>query len=254
MRNVIEAGIKDYIRNYQKGAQIRTRWGEPLIGYADAKDSLFADLQKIIRPTHALPTELLPTAKTVITYFIPFDRQIPLSNLRGRESSPEWAVSYIETNDLIVNLNKFLHELLLEANYQSAVLPPTHNFDEEELLSDWSHKHAAYISGLGKFGLHQMLITEKGTCGRLGSVVTECRITATPRSSEEFCLYKYNKTCKKCLEKCVTGALSETSFARHLCYDFLLQMADKYAHEGMADVCGKCVSVVPCSFTRPVRE
>ena len=39
--------------------------------------------------------------------------------------------------------------------------------------SRWSERHAAYISGLGTFGLHKGLITEQGTCGRFVSVLTD---------------------------------------------------------------------------------
>jgi hypothetical protein len=50
---------------------------------------------------------------------------------------------------------------LEKSDFRSVILPPTHNFDEKKLISDWSHKHIGFIAGLGKFGLHQMLITKK---------------------------------------------------------------------------------------------
>ena len=62
----------------------------------------------------------------------------------------------------------------------------THNFDEAKLVSYWSQKHVAYMAGLGKFGLHHMIITEKGCCGRLGSIVTNAKISRpkeAPRNS-----------------------------------------------------------------------
>lgn len=51
-----------------------------------------------------------------------------------------------------------------------------------------------------------MLITKKGCCGRVGSVVTDIELMPTPRIDEEYCLYKNNGTCKKCIEKCVNSA------------------------------------------------
>lgn len=249
----IENYIKEFVQAHQNREGIRTRWEEPLVTYASAGDPLFNKLKEVVSPTHALPQDLLPDAKTVITYFLPFARQIPLSNKKGRMSSSEWAVAYIETNKLITQLNEYIHKKLGDIKYQSVILPPTHNFDTQLLISDWSHKHVGFISGLGKFGLHQMLITEKGCCGRLGSIITNLEIEPTKRAENEYCLYKHNGTCQKCVEKCAQGALSVIGFDRHKCYELLLDNADIYANEGLADVCGKCVSIVPCSFTNPVK-
>jgi hypothetical protein len=118
----------------------------------------------------------------VIAYFLPFDPAIPRSNHRGTFSSEAWAVAYIETNRLIAGINERINGLLEHAGFRGTRLPATHNFDEEQLMSDWSHKHVAYIAGIGSFGHHHMLITDKGCCGRLGSVVTDAAIVPTPRT------------------------------------------------------------------------
>jgi hypothetical protein len=34
----------------------------------------------------------------------------------------------------------------------------------------------------------------------------------------------------------------------------LLENAKTYENEGLADVCGKCICVVPCSFSNPVEK
>ena len=62
-------------------------------------------------------------------------------------------------------------------------------------MSDWSHKHVAYIAGIGSFGHHHMLITNKGCCGRLGSVVTDAVIAPTSRVDRERCLFKFDGSC-----------------------------------------------------------
>jgi epoxyqueuosine reductase QueG len=188
----------------------------------------------------------------VIAYFLPFDESVGRSNKGDGLASLNWARAYIETNELIVAINQRLAEGLKQKGYESVILPPTHNFDEKELISDWSHKHIGYIAGLGKFGLHHMLITEKGSSGRLGSLVTRAPIAPTLRGAEETCLYKYNQSCTACVKRCAAGALTESGFDRRKCYSVLLQNARNYKAEGLADVCGKCVSVVPCSFQNPV--
>jgi epoxyqueuosine reductase QueG len=234
------------------GQGSRAAWKAPLVAYADAHDPIFAQLKEIIRPTHATPGELLASAQTVITYFLPFDEGVPRSNRPGRYASEAWAVAYVETNTLIRAINDRLAQGLKARGFASVVLPPTHNFDAQSLLSDWSHKHAAYIAGLGQFGLHQMLITAAGSCGRLGSLVTSARLEPTPRSPQPACLYKYDQSCTVCVNRCPNGALTESGYDRHTCYALCLENADKNQQLGLADVCGKCLSVVPCSFIDPV--
>lgn len=89
--------------------------------------------------------------------------------------------------------------------------------------------------------------------GRFGSLITDVEIPTDHRPDKEFRLNKYNGTCGKCVEKCVTGALTENGQDRHVCYSILLVNMDHYEDEGMADVCGKCAGVVPCSYHNPVK-
>jgi epoxyqueuosine reductase QueG len=253
MREKIQNFIKEFAQNYKIENKTSSNWEEPLVGFANANDALFLELRSAVSETHKLPTDLLKDAETVISYFIPFQKEIALSNAGAKNSSKEWAIAYIETNKLIAALNNCLSQELEKANFKSVILPPTHNFDAERLISDWSHKHIAFIAGLGNFGLHQMLITEKGCCGRLGSLITSAKIEPTKRPNKEFCLYKYDQSCQKCVENCVFGALKVDSFDRHKCYEICLSNAKSYSKSGLADCCGKCACVVPCSFNNPVR-
>jgi epoxyqueuosine reductase QueG len=195
---------------------------------------------------------LLTDARSVVVYFIPFAKDIPRGNRHDRHASKEWARAYIETNRLIEAVNRCLARHLAQKGYRSALLPPTHNFDEDRLVSDWSHKHVAYIAGLGKFGVHHLLITAKGCCGRLGSLVTNFEQPASPRPDGEFCLNRFNGSCLKCVAKCVAGALKPRSLDRRRCYRMLLENAALYSGTELADVCGKCTCIVPCSFHNPV--
>ncbi|MBP2625353.1 MAG: hypothetical protein H6Q68_64 [Firmicutes bacterium] len=251
MENFIRKTIIDYIKYYPADRQTSTIWQEPLIAFAAADDILFATLKQTISPTHALPTDLLKDAQTVITYFIPFSKDTVISNANGRETSREWAVAYIETNQLILDLNIHMEVQLRQQGHYASILPATHNFDTKKLISDWSHRHVAFIAGLGKFGLNNMLITNKGCCGRVGSIATTLKLQPTLRSDRENCLYHHQGRCKKCVERCVNGALKETSFDRHLCYDRCLHNAVIFNELGLADVCGKCLVNLPCSFINP---
>lgn len=254
MKNIVREWIIDYVRNYPESKQTLTSWQQPMVAFASAQDSLFGELKKTVSPTHALPTDFIADARTVISYFLPFEKEIAVSNEADKLASRKWATAYIETNRLILDLNGYIYDQLAQQNYTSSILPATHNFDTTKLISDWSHRHVAFIAGLGKFGLNNMLITDKGCCGRLGSIITTLELQPTLRTVSENCLYKNNKElCKKCVGRCVNDALTEESFNRHRCYEQCLKTADVYPELGFADACGKCLVDLPCSFANPCR-
>ncbi len=254
MRDKIKMLIIEYISNYPNEEGTETKWQEPLIAFAKADDKDFLKLKELISPTHALPKDFLDDAKTVISYFVPFEENVVKSNIEGKDASRAWAVAYIETNKLILDIAKYMKTQLNSMGYNSVVIPATHNFDKEKLISDWSHRHIAYFSGLGSFGLNNMLITEKGCCGRVGSFVTNLEIEPSEKVMKEYCLYKYNGSCKKCVDRCVTDALSTDYYDRHKCYEVCLHNDKLYPDLSVSDVCGKCLVGIPCSFKNPVRK
>lgn len=250
MKDWIEQEIAGAVADAAARSTTGTRWRAPLVRYASAHDPMLAELKRIVRPSHSTPEELLPGAQSVIVWFLPFERPIPKGNAPGRLASIGWADAYVETNALIRAIAQRLADGLAERGHRSAVMPPTHNFDTETLMSDWSHKHVGYVAGMGQFGLHQMLITPAGSAGRLGSLPTTAVLEPTPRSSQQACLYRLDASCTACVDNCPVGALDlDGSFNRRACWDFCLENQD---HNGRADVCGKCLSVVPCSYVDPV--
>lgn len=244
--------IIDFVANYRVSLQTRTNWKPPLTAFASADDPLFLELKNIVSPSHALPHDFISDAETVISFFLPFENSVVRSNVDERKCSKEWAVAYVETNRLIQDLNIDIDRYLSERGFRSAIIPATHNYNPESLMSDWSHRHVAYIAGLGKFGINNMLITEKGCCGRIGSMVTSAYIAPTPRDGSEYCLYQFNGSCGKCIDRCVVEALFVDSFERKKCYSMCLENDKYHSDLKLTDVCGKCLVGVPCSFRNPV--
>ncbi|SDL79789.1 epoxyqueuosine reductase [Halarsenatibacter silvermanii] len=190
MQHKIEKLIADYVKDYSRRESIETEWREPVVEFAAADDELFARLSEAVSPSHARPEDFLEEAGTVIAYFLPFADWIMESNIAGRECSREWAAAYLETNQLIADLNEHLKKELEKRGQRAAAVPATHNFDKKKLISDWSHRHVAYIAGLGTFGLNNMLITERGCGGRVGTLVVDLEMSPSPRPEVEYCLHK----------------------------------------------------------------
>ena len=251
----IERMIADFTASYLRRRRVETIWQEPLVGFASAEDPLFDQFKEIIRSTHATPREVLHGAKSVVVYFIPFSEKLHRENFEKEYyCSRSWAVAYLKTNRLISDINEHIRNELESDGHRVSLIPPTHNFDQRSLMSDWSHRHVACVAGLGSFGVHNLIITEKGCTGRLGSLVTDLALEISTPSHQEFCLQKAGIDCLKCVERCRYDALYANRFDRHACYRQCL-VNDKYHRDlELTDVCGKCSAMVPCSVTNPVKD
>jgi epoxyqueuosine reductase QueG len=251
MKEQIKQVLVDCVRETNARADVSTRWLEPLMGFAEAEDPLFSTLRQIVSPTHALPTDLLPGARTVVVFFLPFEREVAVSNYGGRMASEGWARAYVETNRLVAELCELLRSMFESHGHETYVTPATHNYDPVRMVSDWSHRHVAYVTGLGTLGVHNLLITARGACGRLGSCITTAVIEPDQRPEHEACLHKRGGTCLRCVKRCVAEALLAESFDRRSCQDVLRENEATHAQIGKADVCGKCVVKVPCAHAIP---
>ncbi len=247
----IRSEIEGYLSGW-KQRRGRDYWRRPLVGVASAEDPLFSQLDRAVDPSHAMPRDLLKGARSVIVFFLPFLEDLGKANGEKKGlASRDWAEAYVETNLLIRKIGSHLARCVRGAGYTARATPATHNFDEEKLVSGWSHKHLGYIAGLGTFGHHHQLITKAGCCGRLGSLLTSMEIPATPRPGEEWCLQKAGKECFACVARCRYGALFEAHFDRQACYRQCLVNDAHYTDLPLVDVCGKCACGVPCSYEIP---
>lgn len=254
-KKLITEEIIKFVETYGETHEVETKWRTPLVGVADAEDPMYLDVKKYIGSNHAMPQDIVPGAKSVIVIFVPFEESIARSNIPDEESSREWDYASIETNNMLAELSTYLYELITKWGFHASNLPPTYNYDGEKLVSDWSHRSSAVIAGLGKFGIHSMLITDSGCCGRLGSVITDLKLPPDQRSEEEYCLYKLNGSCGKCMKRCPNHAFSvkdgNVYCDRYKCNE---QIYDKIVPQwpiGPGDTCGKCMCGVPCSFVNP---
>lgn len=253
MKEEIRSEIEGFVARHAGRANTETRWRTPLVGFASAADPLFARFKTIVSSSHSLPDDLLPGARTAVAFFIPFDPGVAHSNVKQRLASRAWAVAYIETNELIAAVSAHVKGILESTGHAACTIPATHNFDEGKLMSDWSHRHVAHAAGLGTFGLNNMLITSRGCCGRLGSLLTTLEVEADARPAQEACMHRRGLTCARCIDRCVNAALFESRFDRKRCYALCLENGRVFQALGKAAVCGKCVVGLPCSFSIPVQ-
>jgi epoxyqueuosine reductase QueG len=245
MKKLIESTINRVITENKLSCQ--TSYRPPLLGYAQASDPLFQQLKTAVGPGHMLPQDLLPEAATVLAFFLPFTKELVAGNREDPYVARSWALAYIEANALISLCCEEIAATLAGKGVKAVWQQPTHNFDPVQLCSYWSHKHVAYICGLGEFGLHQMLITNCGCAGRFGSQVIDLPLTQTPRKAKQQCLYYLREKCLACVKKCPSGALTLNGLDKQKCYSYLLEVDSFYNDLGLCDVCGKCATCGPCA-------
>jgi len=247
--------IRAALAAYENNNQLRKMWNDPLVEIISAENKKLETLKKVVSSEHLTPYDILPDAKSIVSFFIPFQENIVKSNNNGDMASEEWAMAYIKTNDLIKTINDDVEKLMEQNGYKTGKIPATHNFDDRKLISNWSHRHIAYIAGLGTFGINNMLITKNGCCGRFGSIVVNYELSEYKQDFEkkEKCLNKINKSCGMCQKKCIAKAYENKRFNRHICYEQCLKNAEYHKSIGYADVCGKCLVGLPCSTKEPFK-
>jgi epoxyqueuosine reductase QueG len=255
---ILRAFAERFVEAEMKHPGIEGWWQKPLLVSASVDDR-FERLSEIAYHEHLHPRDLLPTARSVVVFFVPFAKALVKENRAGDRPCRTWGVAYVRTNDLIERLSAGLSTLLEESGFESALTPATHNFDETVLMARWSHKHLGYLAGMGRFGTHQMLITPAGCAGRLGSFVTEADLGDHPlMASAEACLLKAGQKCGKCIDICPVQALSKADFDRRRCWDRLNDNLDSLEYFSdlpeTTHVCGKCAAIMPCSFKNPVGD
>ena len=242
--------LKHYVENIIKDTVLDSPHSEyfiePIIGFASADDPLYDKLDEIIGHPQVHPKQFLDSAKTVIVYFLPFSRETVKTVQGDKVISNAWSQTYTYGNEILSQISLNLKEKLGQEDVIVRSDPPTYTkatYDSINLSSKWAHKSSAVIAGVGTFGLNHLIITKKGTTGRLGSVVIDAYIEPTKRATVSNCLFYSTGKCKVCVEKCPSGALSvDGSFDRFRCNAYL----DGKNISDFEQGCGMCSSG-PCA-------
>jgi epoxyqueuosine reductase QueG len=222
---------------------------QPLIGVALADDPLFDNLKdtNVVGFHHLSPKEWMPDAMSVISYFLPFSKQVREANRFLGLPAKEWLYGRIEGEHFNVGLREFVVHMFTDAGYCAAAPALDPRYRVINRRSNWSERHIAYIAGLGTFSLSCSLITKLGSAGRLGSVVASTEIEPTLRtyrSRDEYC-----SKCRSCISRCPPLAITQYGKDHVVCSDYLDRVKARYSPRYG---CGKCQTGVPCESQVPV--
>ncbi len=248
----------------------------PLVGFSSGADPLYQEIRGHVGSFYWTPEECFalsfpeqpaPAAElTVISWILPSTARVRQEQ-SAREGRP--CERWFRVRALGEEFNQALRRRVVEALAEVGVpavapllSPHWRRVDTGPYApcSVWSERHAAFVGGLGTFGLCDGLITAKGKAHRAGSVVARLVVPPTPRPYEDihaYCLFYTHGTCGKCIERCPVGALSPQGHDKRLCQQYTEVTMPRYSQEvfGMeTPACGLCQSRVPCMDHIPAPE
>lgn len=256
------------------GKRSAPMWDRPLIGFAAGDDPYFDFLKEHIGPFHWNPAEAFQlkypgsvSKEKLSVVSMVFPQTMETKQAQSKEKkcpAKEWIVSRGEWEPLMKEFSGKLVERLEKMGVRSVsidLLPEFSTARSEKLgiASKWSHRHAAYLAGLGTFGLSEGLITEKGKAVRITSLILETPLTPSERpysTHQEWCLYFQDGSCGVCMKRCPAGAITAEGHDKDACDAYEEVFAEKYWPDGIerGDYilgCGLCQAGVPCQNKRP---
>jgi epoxyqueuosine reductase len=279
MARWIEKSIKDFIssdENSLRNEDNEISWGEPLIGFSRGDDPLYAQLKLMIGDFYWEPVEIFrlsfpeaeakPAELTVISWVLPQTEATKADNRKETVfGSERWVRARKFGEEFNVKLRAHLVQVLKGAGYQAVAPSSSPLFrvkmsQSYEMASTWSERHAAYLSGLGTFGLCDGLITSVGKAMRCGSIVARISVPATARPYNDhhaYCLFYSKGTCGMCIKRCPAGAVSKEGHDKKKCREYVEGPVARHARNAYgveAYGCGLCQTNVPCESGIPGKE
>ena len=213
----------------------------PKIGVARGDDPIFQKFKEVVTPEHLTPIELwvacgqkeLPVSSLrIVSIIFPFVDKIRKESKNfielPRVTLPAeiYCVGRNYANAFKQETCRQTIEFFKEKGYRAVAAMISKVFSiitKGGFYSNWSERHTAFAAGLGTFSLHEGLITEVGCNIRLTSVITDAPLEVTPRKSDEpyaNCLFYSKGICKKCVERCPAGAISEEGHNKNKCFAY----------------------------------
>ena len=252
----------------------RKMWDRPLVGIAAGDDPYYGFLKEHIGAFHWDPKEVFqlkypedvnPNKLRVVSMVFPQTEETKAAQAKAKNGpAKEWIVSRGEWEPLMKEFSGKLVKSLDQVGIRSVSidLQPQFSTASSEKLgiaSKWSHRHSAYLAGLGTFGLSDGLITERGKAVRITSLIIEASIEPTVRPYQaynEWCLFYKNGSCGVCMKRCPVNAIRPEGHDKNACDAYEEVFAEKYWPEEVVRGdyilgCGLCQTGTPCQSRRP---
>ena len=249
-------------------------WEKPIIGFARGDDPYFAHYKKTIGEFYWLPKEvfLMGTNEaieddqlTVISIGFPQTKETKFDQKKAVDMpSDRWLYTRGEWEGMILKITNKIIAQLEDKGINAVSLDSIKEFSRHTskdfgIASNWSHRHTAFIAGLGTFGLSDGLITEKGKAMRFTSIILKGKIEPTKRPYEDhhdYCKFYSKNKCGACISRCPVNAITKEGHDKEACSAYLQKIKKEIGPDFVKNSeyisgCGLCQSRVPCQDKIP---
>lgn len=220
--------------------------GIPMVGVARA-DAWDRPPFRPWVPEEFRPRAIFPEARSVVVVGLPVTLPIV-------ETAPSIAYStlYRVVNELLDQSTYLLSNHLVSLGHPS-IFVPRDGYGHLSVLRDrpfafFSHRHAAYLAGLGTFGTNNIILTrEFGPRVRFGSVFTAAEMEPDPIMEGNLCI-----RCMRCVDVCPVRALPGGDYPEGLTDKRACTLRNLELQESHISPCGLCIKVCPVGEDRKV--
>ena len=186
----LENRVKDIAREH----------GAALVGIASRKRLLDA-------PPSADPGYLMPSARSIISFGIPYERRA-LERFLKKTDWRSFNINKKEITQRLYRIGDHLVDFLQSEGFEALGVDVNNNYRPEPgardvseivaMVPDFSHRYGAVAAGLGRLGWSGNLMTPQyGSALLLGTVLTAAELCSDPICEDSPC-----DGCKMCVASC----------------------------------------------------
>ncbi len=216
----------------------------PLVGFAPASRWDIPPFEPWV-PEEFRPRGIFPEVQTVIVVGLPVTLPVV-------ETAPSiWYHDLYRTVNTLLDMYGYrIASFLNEEGFPSVGVPRdgygSISILKEKPVAFFSHRHAAFLAGLGNFGINNTLLTKKfGPRVRFTSIFTTAGIPPDPLMEDPLCI-----RCMRCVKVCPVKAIGGDEYPRGLIDKKTCATRSEALFKRFISPCGLCIKVCPVGEDR----